>query len=62
MERWGDEGTKGIPVGFACRIEGEMNLAGVWERRRDERMVIKYWMKSIRLFTTIRKFYFSLCF
>ena len=24
-----------IPVRFACRIEGEMNLAGVGERRRD---------------------------
>ena len=61
MGRW-DDGTEGIPVRFACRIEGEMNLAGVWERRRDEGMVIEYRMKSIRLFTTIRKFYFSLCF
>ncbi len=24
-----------IPVRFACRIEGEMNLAGFEERRRD---------------------------
>jgi hypothetical protein len=35
MERWGDGETEGIPVRFACRIEGELNLAGVWERRGD---------------------------
>ena len=30
-----DDGTEGIPVRFACRIEGEMNLAGVGERWSD---------------------------